>query len=510
MKRILCTILMLATFLALLWTTSFAHAQSQSGRSEIHTIQNENNLSKIAMPEHTVATFGNGSSAMALLDGNTSSGYQLMALGKDCHVTLDFGNTYPVARVRVFTYNQNYAFRLSASLDGKDYVTVAENEMGVHYSTETGYVVDIPVRECRFLRLDGLEGQFGYFSLYEIEVYADFSVKNPLCEVSLPYNTTATLAGEKNAAKLVDGAYTGSYQMIPEGDNCYAEIDLGKAYNLRRATVYTYSENYRFRIEGSLDGKNYQYLGENLPEATYDANIGYSIPIEQGLYRYIRLVGLSGQYGYFSLYEIDLFADLTPTKLLPEDRLFEVSLPGHATVRSATGSEFSNLVDGNVKGSYRMLPEGENCYVTIDLTEEYTVQKVTVYTYGEDYGFALEGSLDGVNFLPLGVNDLSQEYDPEKGYSVTVTGGTYRYLRIKGQICPYGFFSLYEIDVFATKSVPVKADVNWDMVINVEDLNLLLTALSTDAYLKFADLDGNGVLNVNDLNELLIILSTQE
>jgi len=135
---------------------------------------------------------------------------------------------------------------------------------------------------------------------------------------------------------------------------------------------------------------------------------------------------------------------------------------------------------------------------------------VTVYTYDSGYGFTLEGSLDGLHYTPLGANDTSSTYDPEKGYSISVTAGEYRFLRIKGTVCPYGFFSLYEIDVFATKAPPERGDINWDMLINVEDLNLLLTALSTGETLPYGDLDGNGILNVADLNDLLVILSTKE
>ena len=257
----LSAVLLLCT----VWIHPFSHAQDATDLPDTAAQGSSApaTLTKVAQPERTVATFGNGKSAMALLDGKTDSGYQLLPLGEECSVTLNLGNVYNVARVCVFTYDANYTFRLLTSMDGVHYTPVAENTVNVDYSAKTGYVMDIPARECCYLRLEGLTGQFGYLSLYELEVYADFSVKNPLSEVSLPYNTTATLASGSSSHTLVDGKYTGSYQMIPEGESCFVTLDLGQAYAVRTVKAFTYSGDYRFRIEGSLDGKTFLPFGEN-------------------------------------------------------------------------------------------------------------------------------------------------------------------------------------------------------------------------------------------------------
>ena len=219
MKPILCAVLTIALLLGVLWTAPLTNAQSNTydGEHRPAYAPARAELTKVAAPERTVATFGNGKSAMALLDGKTDSGYQMMALGEECTVTLNLGNYYNLARILVFTYNENYTFRIEGSLDGVNYMPIAENELSVNYRPETGYVLDFPAREFSHLRLVGLSGQYGFFSLYEIEVYADLSVANPLAEVSIPYNTTATLANGGNASLLLDGKTSGGYQMIPEG-----------------------------------------------------------------------------------------------------------------------------------------------------------------------------------------------------------------------------------------------------------------------------------------------------
>ena len=509
MKRVLCTVLLIASLIFSLWIPQFSYAQTEIPSSEQPlSSDGAKKLTKIASPERTVATYGNGASASALLDGNKTSGYQLIPLGESCHATFYFGNPHYVSRVCVFTYSENYTFRVLTSMNGVDYTPVAENEIGVQYSTDTGYVIDFDGRECQYLRVEGISGQFGYFSLYEIEIYADFTDSNPLTEVSHPNNTTATLANGNRTSLLTDGKYTGAYQMIPLAENCSVQLDLGAAYAVRKICVYTYNANYRFRIEASLDGITYIPLGENVYDAQYDANQGYRLTVTAGNYRYIRLVGLSGQYGYFSLYELDVFADLTPPLIRPTEKLYEVSLPEYAVAQTANGSYEPLLIDGSLQ-KYRMIPEGDNCYVTLELDKAYTVQKVTVYTYSAGYGFTLEGSLDGVEYVPLGANDLSQSYDPKVGYTVEIASGDYQYLRVRGAVCPYGYFSLYEIDVYATMPPPRRGDLDGNYTVNIADLNLMLVALSTGMDLPVADLDGNNLLNVADLNELLIILSTQ-
>ena len=192
---------------------------------------------------------------------------------------------------------------------------------------------------------------------------------------------------------------------------------------------------------------------------------------------------------------------------VPEEKLLEVSKGNTVKATLANGREAANLIDGKISGSYRMLAEGEDCYAVLDLGESYALEKVTVYTYGADYGFAVEGSADGTHFVPLGANDLQQEYDASKGCSVYVSG-SYRYLRVRGTVCRYGYFSLYEIDVFSQTPPPVWGDLSGNRVVNVEDLNILLTVLATDATHPLGDLDGDGLINIADVNELLVYLAT--
>ena len=172
----------------------------------------------------------------------------------------------------------------------------------------------------------------------------------------------ATLGSGAGAANLIDGKKKGGYQMIPEGENCYAVLDLGKEYPVDSVSVYTYDYNYGFLVQGSTDGIHYVTLGANTVSEEYDALSGYSIGGYNGWYRYIRVSGTAGRYGYFSLYEIEVWSDEDLWQTTPDDQLHEVSVLPHTSATLSSGQSSSKLIDGKINIGYQMISDAQGCY----------------------------------------------------------------------------------------------------------------------------------------------------
>ena len=135
------------------------------------------------------------------------------------------------------------------------------------------------------------------------------------------------------------------------------------------------------------------------------------------------------------------------------DGLTEVSTSEQgATVTLGNGSTNTDLINGVTDSNYTLIAEGENCYAVIDLQQNYDLKRVNVYLYNFNYGFDIYGSTDGETWTKLGSNTVdSAVYNKDDGYAVEVSG-SYRYVKVVGTSYQYGYFTVYEINVFADLS----------------------------------------------------------
>ena len=197
------------------------------------------------------------------------------------------------------------------------------------------------------------------------------------------------------------------------------------------------------------------------------------------------------------------------------DGLTEVSTSEQgATVTLGNGSTNTDLINGVTDSNYTLIAEGENCYAVIDLQQNYDLKRVNVYLYNFNYGFDIYGSTDGETWTKLGSNTVdSAVYNKDDGYAIEVSG-SYRYVKVVGTSYQYGYFTVYEINVFADlNETSLKGDVDGDGIVSISDVAALLDYLADNANVPACgedglDVDGDETVNISDVTALLDILSS--
>ena len=198
------------------------------------------------------------------------------------------------------------------------------------------------------------------------------------------------------------------------------------------------------------------------------------------------------------------------------DGLTEVSTSEQgATVTLGNGSTNTGLINGVTDSSYTLIAEGENCYAVIDLQQNYNLKRINVYLFNYNYGFDVYGSTDGETWTKLGSNTVdSSVYNKDDGYAIEVSG-SYRYVKVVGTSYQYGYFTVYEINVFADlNETSLKGDVDGDGIVSISDVAALLDYLADNANVPACgedglDVDGDGAVNISDLTALLDILASR-
>ena len=197
------------------------------------------------------------------------------------------------------------------------------------------------------------------------------------------------------------------------------------------------------------------------------------------------------------------------------DGLTEVSTSEQgATVMLGNGSTNTDLINGVTDSNYTLIAEGENCYAVIDLQQNYNLKRINVYLFNYNYGFDVYGSTDGETWTKLGSNTVdSAVYNKDDGYAVEVSG-SYRYVKVVGTSYQYGYFTVYEINVFADlNETSLKGDVDGDGIVSISDVAALLDYLADNANVPACgedglDVDGDETVNISDVTALLDILSS--
>ena len=143
---------------------------------------------EITTPETPMISGVNGALLTSLT--NDSHGIQILPLGENCYIDVDFGEEYEVGKVVVYTYHDHYSFKIEGTTDGKNWTLLGSNEdRPAGYDYDKGYTVYVEPGYYSKLRITALTGAYESFSLFNIDVFAPEAAseeKDPVPTISMP------------------------------------------------------------------------------------------------------------------------------------------------------------------------------------------------------------------------------------------------------------------------------------------------------------------------------------
>ncbi len=424
------------------------------GTPDEEAVLNGTTVENIITPDMS-ATLTNGSTTDKLTDGNKVSDPFVMNKSEGGWCQADLGSAQTVSKIIVNLAETNSAFKLIGSTDGSYWTTIATkalNEITTTTPRSQFIVTDINT-SYRYVRVVWMDSQRsdGYVSVSELEIYGEDG------ETRLAATASISNAVYNNSQ---DGNYT-SYSFI-KGSTDTITIHLGASKNIRKIVLYTADYRYGFRIEVSENGSTYTSFGANTVSELYDAAKGYILYGDANC-RYIRIIPTAFVDDKFSAYEIEVFAVTETTDPDPEPNPDpepetpteeELTDKEEVTITLGNGTSGSKLKDDVVNSNYTLIAEGDKCYALIDLQKNYTVTKAVIYALNGNYLFEIYGSTDGETWTKLAANEKSTSYNAAEGFVMDLTGN-YRYIKVMGTECQYGYFTTYEMDVFGYEATVV-------------------------------------------------------
>lgn len=270
-----------------------------------------------------------------------------------------------------------------------------------------------------------------------------------------------------NLNKLFDSLIDGWMFLQPGGGEAVVEYASGVTDG--RLFLYAPASDTVFRVQTSDDGVSWRELGYAAEAEPYNNVFRYSLKARNtGKFLKILPVGYSGSNG--GAYEVELYSRPVP------EAGAELTTPQSVITNGTNGNQMPGLTDDSNK--LYMLPLGENCYIDVDLGDEFEVGKVVVRTYSEHYSFKLMGTTDGVHWTELGNNDdRPMGYSQTTGYTVAVEPGYYSKIRVVAMNGWYEHFSVYNIDVFAPDSTSEETELQPTIALPVTIRNYLADGL---------------------------------
>ncbi len=218
------------------------------------------------------------------------------------------------------------------------------------------------------------------------------------------------------------------------GANPYAQwwqVDLGDNYDVNRVIVHNYydgSRYYRYDVQGSTDGINWQTIADFSNNTTPANSNGNSFNVNtRARYLRVNMKYNSANIGVHII-EFEAYGNLSS-----DDTNTNIALNKNTNVSSYESTRQGSFANDGIKNLNNWW--GANPYAQwwqVDLGDDYDVNRVVVYNYYDGsryYRYDVQGSVDGVNWQT--VADFSNNTTPatSNGNSFNVNA-TARYLRV--------------------------------------------------------------------------------
>ena len=304
-----------------------------------------------------------------------------------------------------------------------------------------------------------------------------------------------TIASNGNSSRAVDGNKTSYW----DGGLYPSEllVDLDGFYDVSKIVVIPYyngSRYYNYEVYTSVDGFNYEKVGEKTDKTLQTVN-GETYTFETKVTRYVKVkMTYNSANTSVHINELEVYGVENLDYELPETPNVDPNDPDNIAygkpTRSTTNSNFSSLVvDGQDSTSW--IGEDYPKYVDVDLLENYDISKIKVYMPKGNIKFAysLYGSLDGVHFERIAETKLKESSEDGDEFNLNLEN-TYRVIRVNVTANSNGEGAnsqISEIKVYGTKSEVEKIETRKDL--EIESYN--------DWLLNNYNVDVNAISNEN-------------
>ncbi|WP_281509152.1 alpha-N-acetylglucosaminidase TIM-barrel domain-containing protein [Thomasclavelia cocleata] len=311
-----------------------------------------------------------------------------------------------------------------------------------------------------------------------------------------------TIASNGNSSRAVDGNKTSYW----DGGLYPSEllVDLDGFYDVSKIVVIPYyngSRYYNYEVYTSVDGFNYEKVGEKTDKTLQTVN-GETYTFETKVTRYVKVkMTYNSANTSVHINELEVYGVENLDYELPETPNVDPNDPDNIAygkpTRSTTNSNFSSLVvDGQDSTSW--IGEDYPKYVDVDLLENYDISKIKVYMPKGNIKFAysLYGSLDGVHFERIAETKLKESSEDGDEFNLNLEN-TYRVIRVNVTANSNGEGAnsqISEIKVYGTKSEVEKIETRKDLEIESYD-DWLLNNYNVDVN---AISNENGKYNIAD------------
>lgn len=369
----------------------------------------------------TSTTIEGKNNASYAVDGNVNTYW---AAKNPSELKVDLEGYYKISKVNLMAYfdpstgavDRNYEYQVYGSVDDINYTLLCENKKE-NLEKPEGTDFTINNITARYIKVNVLktnavnQPQNNTAHIKEFRVYGevDSSYEKPVEKTNVAKNKTAYSSGNEaghGAALAIDGNANTYWSAVGES---YVEVDLEGYYDVDEINVTPYYSDgrfYHYEVYASLDGLDYQKVGEKTNDNKQTA-AGDTYTFDLKTIRYVKVnmthnsLNTSMHLCELSVFGVENTSYVPPVE--PEDKDNIAAKKPTRSYFNTTSTPASAICDGDMKSRWQ--PSYYPGYVDIDLENNYDLKTIKVYPSYSDlsvyYQYSIYGSMDGSTFYPI-------------------------------------------------------------------------------------------------------------
>lgn len=405
-------------------------------------------------------------------DGNVNTYW---AAKNPSELEIDLEGYFKISKVNLLAYfdpstgavDRNYEYEIYGSVDQKNYTLLCENKKG-DLEKPDGNDFEIQNITARYIKVKVLktnavnQPENNTAHIKELRVYGetDPTYEKPIEKTNVAKNKSAYSSGNESghgAALAIDGNTNTFWSAVGEA---YVEVDLEGYYDVDEINVLPYYSDgrfYHYEVYTSLDGLNYQKVGEKTNDNKQTA-AGDTYTIDKQTIRYVK-VNMTHNSANTSMHLCELrVMGVENTSYVPpvepEDKDNVAAKKPARSYFNTTANPASAICDGDMKSRWQ--PSYYPGYVDIDLEENYDLKTIKIYPSYSDlsvyYQYSIYGSMDGATFYPIKEKQTKDTVTKE-GDTFDISNIEARVIRVYLENVSKGNTgSINEVKVYGTQS----------------------------------------------------------